>query len=184
MVTFSSFGLNLFKQCTTKRIFDTESYYDFFIKTSDGKLAEIPVLIQGNYYKRISPAKSTGSHYFQLQFVSQPPLQVPVLNFISNPSPIITTMSNSYDASIGWTAPFIVFNIITLLIFILIVYRYFQYNPSDDPNDQFFLCKGVVSIVVKMLYTWSYGLWIWLFGFTLFIFCFYKFQETIYLMLP
>jgi len=38
--------------------------------------------------------------------------------------------------------------------------------------------------MIKLLYTWSYGLWIWLLGFSLYIFSFYKFQETIYLIVP
>lgn len=62
VIRFSSFGLNLQKTCSVKRNFDTEAYYDFFVQTADGKLAEIPVLIQGNYFKRISPAKALGSH--------------------------------------------------------------------------------------------------------------------------
>lgn len=64
------------------------------------------------------------------------------------------------------------------------MYRQITYNPSDDPNDQYFLCKGFINILIKLFYTWSYGLWIWLFGFSLYVFAFYKFQETIYLIVP
>ena len=56
------------------------------------------------------------------------------------------------------------------------MYRQITYNPSDDPNDQYFLCKGFITILIKLFYTWSYGLWIWMFGFSLYIFAFYKFQ--------
>lgn len=72
--------------------------------------------------------------------------------------------------------PFAIFNIGVFVVFILIIYRQIQYNPSDDPNDQYFLCKGFINIMIKLFYTWSYGLWIWMFGFSLYIFSFYKFQ--------
>lgn len=84
----------------------------------------------------------------------------------------------------GWIVPFAIFNIGIFIIFVLLMYRYFQYNPSDDPNDPYFLCKGFIYILIKVLYTWSYGLWIWLLGFSLYIFSFYKFQSTIYLIVP
>ena len=39
VVRFASFGLNLDKKCASKREFKNERYYDFFVETSDGKLA-------------------------------------------------------------------------------------------------------------------------------------------------
>jgi hypothetical protein len=35
-----------------------------------------------------------------------------------------------------------------------------------------------------MCYCWGYGLWIWSLGLATYVFTFYKFQETIYLILP
>jgi hypothetical protein len=64
------------------------------------------------------------------------------------------------------------------------MYRHITYNPSDDPNDPYFLCRGFVTFFIKILYTWSYGLWMWLFGLSLYVFAFYKFQQTIYLIVP
>jgi len=39
VIKFSSFGLNLEKKCSSKRTFDKESYYDFFVETREGKYA-------------------------------------------------------------------------------------------------------------------------------------------------
>jgi hypothetical protein len=39
VLRFASFGLNLEKKCASKREFKNERYYDFFVETSDSKLA-------------------------------------------------------------------------------------------------------------------------------------------------
>lgn len=132
--------------------------------------------MQGTYYKRLSPSMSSGSHTFTLEFISQPPMLVPIMKLESASNPSIKTISNSASVSVSWIAPFAVFNVIIFIAFALLLYRYFVFNPSDDPNDPYFLCKGFIYIMIKLLYTWSYGLWIWLLGFSLYIFSFYKFQ--------
>lgn len=78
----------------------------------------------------------------------------------------------------------IIYHIVLFMIFLVVMYRHMQYNPSSDPNDQFFLCKGFIIILINMIYIWGYGLWVWVLGESLYIFVFYKFQETIYLLLP
>lgn len=66
----------------------------------------------------------------------------------------------------------------------MVLYRHVQYNPSEEINDPYFLCRGAVTFFFKMCYVWSYGLWVWLFGLSMYMFTFYKFQETIFLILP
>lgn len=79
-------------------------------------------------------------------------------------------------------APFIVFNVGILILFIINFYKFVKYNPNEQ--DENFMFKRIFLFFMIAIKHWGVGLWIFLFGTTTYIFCFFKFQETVYLMLP
>lgn len=58
-----------------------------------------------------------------------------------------------------------------------------KYNP-DETNDPYYVFKAVLLFLLMGLKYWGIGLWIFIFGVSAYAFCFYKFQETVYLLLP
>jgi hypothetical protein len=140
----------------------------------------VPLFISGKYYKRYSPFlfNSIG-----IEFISQPPLQVPVITLSNEASPTIQTTSTSTDSSIAFMIPIIFVGIGIVVTFGFNFYTYMKYNP-DENNDPYFCCKTIFTFTVFSFKYIGVGLWIFLFGLTGFAFCFYKFQETVYLILP
>lgn len=98
-------------------------------------------------------------------------------------SPQITTTSKTDVINLTLLAPFIVFNVALLFIFIVNFYKYMKYNP-DENNDPYFFFKVLLIFFLMAIKHWGIGLWIWLFGVSMYCFCFYKFQQTVYLLLP
>lgn len=80
-------------------------------------------------------------------------------------------------------APFIVFNVGIAVIFILNLYKYMKYNP-DENNDPYYCFKALFLFFLMAVKHWGIGLWIWLLGSSAYCFCFYKFQQTVFLLLP
>eukprot|EP00919_Chromeraceae_sp_WS-2016_P068617 GHVR01162444.1.p1 GENE.GHVR01162444.1~~GHVR01162444.1.p1 ORF type:complete len:122 (+),score=6.12 GHVR01162444.1:1522-1887(+) len=58
-----------------------------------------------------------------------------------------------------------------------------KYNPEEN-NDPYFYCKALFFLILMAIKHWAIGLWVWLFGVSAYIFTFYKFQQTVYLLLP
>ena len=81
------------------------------------------------------------------------------------------------------TAPFIVYNVGLLIILIINFYRYLKYNP-DETNDPSYMFKMIGVLFLMGIKFWAIGMWIFLFGASAYCFCFYKFQQTVFLLLP
>jgi len=56
VVSFMSFGLNFYKQCSTARTFTNQYYYEVYVVDASGSLNEVPLLISSTYYKRFLPS--------------------------------------------------------------------------------------------------------------------------------
>lgn len=117
-----------------------------------------------------------------MTFRSLPPLAVPFLT-LSTSTPQLRTSSSTDTINLVLTAPFIVFNIASLFLFIISFYKFMKYNPYDE-NDPYVFFKVIFIFFLKLIRHWGITLWIWLFGVSLYCFCFYKFQQTVYLLLP
>lgn len=70
-----------------------------------------------------------------------------------------------------------------LVIFIINFVKYMKYNPNDN-NDPYFCFKVIFLFFLMAIKHWGIALWIFLFGVSIYAFCFYKFQQTVYLLLP
>lgn len=110
-----------------------------------------------------------------MTFNSDPPLTVPYLNYTTQDTPTIVTESRSSSVNITLTAPFIIFNIGILVIFIINFYKYIKYNP-DETNDPYYVFKLILMFFLTAIKHWGLGLWIFLFGLSAYAFCFFKFQ--------
>ena len=73
--------------------------------------------------------------------------------------------------------------VFTFAIFILNFYRYMKYNP-DPNNDPYYCFKGIFLGFVYMLRYMGIGLHLFLLCLSIYAFCFYKFQQTVFLILP
>lgn len=58
-----------------------------------------------------------------------------------------------------------------------------KYNPNNT-NDPNFFFKTILLFFLMALKYFGIGLWIFLFALSTYIFCFFKFQQTVYLLLP
>ena len=76
-----------------------------------------------------------------------------------------------------------IFFVVILVVFILNFYRYMRYNP-DENNSPYYCFTVILLFFVQVIRYVAVGLNIWLLVLTTFIFCFYKFQQTVYLLLP
>jgi len=80
--------------------------------------------------------------------------------------------------------PFLaVVGVVMIVTFIIDFYRYMRYNP-DENNDPYYCCKAIFLLLVHLVKFIAVGVWLWLLCLSGFCFCFYKFQQTIYLILP
>ncbi|MCB0371201.1 MAG: hypothetical protein KDD45_17735 [Bdellovibrionales bacterium] len=70
-----------------------------------------------------------------------------------------------------------------LIFFIFDFYRYMKYNP-DENNDPYYCCKAIVLFLIHIVKFVAVGIWFWILALSTFCFCFYKFQQTVYLILP
>lgn len=118
-----------------------------------------------------------------MQFISAPPLVAPYITLKTGSTPLITTSSKSNQTNLVLLAPFIIFNIGIAIVFVANFYKYMKYNP-DENNDPYFCFKIFFIFILMAIKHWGIGLWIWLLGVSTYCFCFYKFQQTIYLILP
>ena len=56
-----------------------------------------------------------------------------------------------------------------------------KYNP-DENNDPYYCFKAIFLMFVNIIKYIAMGIHIWLLCFSAYLFCFYKFQQTIYLI--
>jgi hypothetical protein len=119
-----------------------------------------------------------------MSYKSVPPLLAPYITLSTNNNPQISTTSTTDTINIVVTAPFIIFNVLVLVAFIINFYKYMKYNPYDDQNDPYIMFKVIFIFFLKAIRHWGIALWIWLFGVSAYCFCFFKFQQTVYLLLP
>ena len=80
------------------------------------------------YYKRYY---KNGYNSVQMTFRSVPPLSVPYLTLTTKGSPDITTSSKMDSINLVTTGPFIAFNVVSLLLFLISFYKYMKYNPYN-----------------------------------------------------
>lgn len=80
--------------------------------------------------------------------------------------------------------PFLaVFAVGIFVVFILDFIRYLRYNP-DENNDPYYCCKVIFLFLIQIVKFVAAGIWLWLLALSTYCFCFYKFQQTVYLILP
>ena len=140
----------------------------------------MPLLIGGSYYKRFMPSAFNS---LELTLTNGPPLQVPSLT-LSNKSPaVVMTTSQAQATSISYMALLVVFMVSMLVFFGLDFFRYLRYNP-DENNDPYYCCKVIFLFLVHIVRFVAVGVWFWMLALSAYCFCFYKFQQTVYLMLP
>ena len=118
-----------------------------------------------------------------MEFVSTPPLSTPFINFTGLSTPSILTSSQQESFTLTLVAPFVIMNIGIAIIFVANFYKYIKYNP-DETNDPYYFFKALLIFLLMALKHWGVGMWIWLFGVSTYCFCFYKFQRTVFLLLP
>lgn len=184
IIKFQSFGLNLLKTCSSSDVsVDPNYFYDVYVVNSEGKYVQVFATYNtlSTYYGRLVPGGISSS--IEMVYNSYPPLTTPYLNLTSLDTPTILTSSKQEKVNITLVAPFIVFNIGVLLLFILNFYKYMKYNP-DETNDPYYFFKALLILMLSGLKHWGIGMWIWLFGVSAYCFCFYKFQQTVYLLMP
>ena len=115
--------------------------------------------------------------------LSGPPLQTPYLSLsIKNPA-VITNNSNASSTTLNYLPFLAVIAVIMLVTFIIDFVRYLRYNP-DENNDPYYCCKVIFLFLVHIVKFVGVAVWIWLLLLSGFCFCFYKFQQTVYLILP
>jgi hypothetical protein len=178
IIDLQSFSGSFSKSCTaSQKIFTTKYYYDVYVQGSDGSYHEVPISIFGNYFKRFTPKNYAG---FNLTLTSSPPLQVPLIEL--SLSPVIGSVSIASDPSINYLPFMAILFVVILVVFILDFYRYMRYNP-DENNSPYYCFTAILLFFVQVIRYVAMGLNIWLLALTTFIFCFYKFQQTVYLLL-
>ena len=132
------------------------------------------------YYKRYY---KNDYNSVQITYRFVPPLSVPYIALSQKGTPDITTTSKTDVINLVVTGPFIAFNVVSLLLFLISFYKYMKYNPYNE-QDPYIFFKVIFIFFLKAMRHWGITLWIWLFGASAYCFCFYKFQQTVYLLLP
>lgn len=180
IVKFQSFGLNFYKTCSTSRTFSSTYFYDVYIVSANGTYAQVPIQINNVYYKRFTP---TAYNTISLTFVTQPPMQVPYLSLSNSSSPKISTYSNASNSSLNYLPFFIIFAVLMIVCLVPNFYRYMKYNP-DQHNDPYYCFKAIALLLIYLVKYVAVTIWLWLLCLSAYCFCFYKFQQTVYLILP
>jgi hypothetical protein len=180
LVNFQSYGLQFYKTCSSPRTLSTTYFYDVYVVDADGTYAEVPILIAGTYYKRFRPAVYNS---ISLELVSIPPLQTPSLS-VSNQSPaVVRTNSTSATTTLNYMPFLAIFAVGIVVVFLLDFYRYLKYNP-DENNDPYYCFKVILLFLIHVVKYVAMGIWLWVLALSTFIFCFYKFQQTVFIILP
>lgn len=110
--------------------FNTQYYYDVYVITATGALAEVAIKIDNTYYKRFTPSSFNS---IKLQFISSPPLQIPIIilsNDTTTQGGIVQTVSSAGSSTINYLIYFVIFMVGVLVVFIINFYRYMKYNPD------------------------------------------------------
>lgn len=145
-----------------------------------GNLNEIPILISNTYYKRILPSVYNS---IELNLLSGPPLQTPYLSLSTKTPAVVSSNSNASSTTLNYMPFLAVIAVIMVVTFIIDFVRYMRYNP-DENNDPYYCCKAIFLFLVHIVKFVGVTVWVWLLLLSGFCFCFYKFQQTVYIILP
>ena len=177
-----SFGLNLVKSCLVADLQPGRAaYHDIYVLNSESNYVQVfTVYESGSYYKRYfkNNYNSVG-----ITFRSVPPLAVPYITLKTKDNPELTTASKTDTINLVLTGPFIAFNVCSFILFIYSFYKFSKFNPYDE-NDPYIFFKVIFIFIIRLIRHFGVSLWIWLLGVSAYCFCFYKFQQTVYLLLP
>lgn len=180
IVNFQSYGLEFYKTCTNTRSFPITYYYEVYVKDSSGNYNEVPVLIGSTYYKRFTPSAYNS---IEVSLISIPPIQTPFLTLTNKSPAVISTNSNAESTTINYLPFLAIFAVGIFVFFILDFYRYLRYNP-DENNDPYYCFKVILLFLIEIVKFIAGGIWLWLLALSTYCFCFYKFQQTVFLILP
>jgi hypothetical protein len=111
-----------------------------------------------------------------------PPMQVPYM-VLSNSDGEAMSYSTASSTTISYFAFFVIFVVVAIIIFIFNFYRYMKYNP-DENNDPYYCFKAIFLLLVYIVKYVAVSIHLWLLCFSTYLFCFYKFQQTVYLVIP
>jgi hypothetical protein len=127
IVRFMSFWLNFYKQCTTAVTFTNTYYYDVYVIDASGNYNEVPLLINGVYYKRFTP---TAYNNIELDYMSAPPLNTPYITLTNQTTVVIKNNSNVLNTTLSYLPFLAIFGVFIFVAFVLDFYRYMRYNPD------------------------------------------------------
>ena len=127
VVSFMSFGLNFYKQCSTAKTFANLYYYEVYVVDSLGALNEVPLFISNTYYKRFLPSAYNS---IELILLSSPPLQTPYLTLSSKTPAVISSNSNALSTTLNYMPFLAVVGVVMIVSFIIDFFRYMRYNPD------------------------------------------------------
>ena len=132
------------------------------------------------YYKRFTPSAYNS---IDVSLISIPPLKTPFFTLTNQSPAVVSTNSNAESTTINYIIFLAIFGVGIMVLFILDFYRYLKYNP-DENNDPYYCCKVVVLFLIQIVKFIAGGIWLFMFAFSTYCFCFYKFQRTVYIILP
>lgn len=108
---------------------------------------------------------------------SAPPIQVPYI-VLSNVTGLAMSYSTSSSSTTNYFLFFVIFLVVAMLIFGFNFYRYMKYNP-DENNDPYYCFKAIFLFLVYVVKYVAMSTHLSLLCFTTYLFCFYKFQQTV-----
>ena len=73
--------------------------------------------------------------------------------------------------------------VVMVVLLAINFYKYNRYNP-DENNDPFYCFKVLLYLAVYLVKYVAVCMFLWTFCLSAYCFCFYKFQETVFLILP
>lgn len=136
-------------------------------------------MIGTSYYKRFSPL-SFGQ--VTIMLTSAPPLQVPYI-ILGNMTGLAKSSSTSSSTTTSYFIFFVIFLVVAMLVFAFNFYRYMKYNP-DENNDPYYCFKAIFLFLIYVIKYVAMSTHLSLLCFATYLFCFYKFQQTVSMMVP
>lgn len=131
-------------------------------------------MIGTSYYKRFTPQSYT---QVTIMLISAPPLQVPYI-ILSNTAGLAKSYSSSSSTTTSYFIFFVIFLVAAMLVFVFNFYRYMKYNP-DENNDPYYCFKAIFLFFIYVIKYVAMSTHLSLLCFTTYLFCFYKFQQTV-----
>ena len=106
-----------------------------------------------------------------------------MITLTNKATPKIFTNSTAESTTLNYIPFLAIFAVGIMVFFVFDFFRYMRYNP-DENNDPYYCLKAIVLFLVHIIKFVGIGIWFWLLALSTFCFCFYKFQQTVYLILP